>query len=1102
MPGGDKQNKQLSLNKDLEQLEHLKTIICSPVNKQISELKRAQKKSVSERDSAPQKLKDSQSQYFESEELELENFSIRYKDERHFSSHHYHSYFIEICIALTKNRLGSQEWLIQAPAINILRVLMCLRILLRDSCYQKQFCTIDGVKSLTEHFRKVTERYLYGTDGLLLVDNLKEMTNMFEKLSTSEEIRELLVTCEAHIPLVLLLTATDIHVLHYSLYALIGMAQSESSRLKIGEQIAVERLLRIIEEYDITSKNQLHSNNASFLWHIIWCLVLLCDNSDCRDGIRQLGGIPLLLSVLHDKKFSTDDAVVRKNTSAGTIQKTMSHEENEEANDNQISLKKACCAALSELMLSDTNAQHIVQANGIYALGLLILPQDMSSEKEKKRLVKLQQNAFRALRFLFSMERNRRLFKQLFTAELFEMFIDVGHYNRDLKAYKPLAEKINSLPKDAVNEIAENICNTNLNKEPNYYIGDYAVFELLGTGAFGSVYKVRKKIGRQSFFALKEVNLQNLAFGKSAKEKAMSVGEITNELKIMKEEMRHPNIVRYFKTFEMNDKLYILMEYIEGAHLGEHFNSLKEKNEKFQEHRIWHILIQLILALRYLHKEKGIVHRDLTPSNIMLGENDKVTITDFGLAKQKRSDCSKMTSVVGTILYSCPEVVQNLAYGEKADIWALGCILYQMCALEPPFNNTNMLILVKKIVAAEYKSIPEKDYSPQLLQTIKSCLCVNPDERPDILELSSQLTNVLLSYMDNLRVSENALHRKLDRERKRTQKYVSEVNKSMQNSQMFFRYQDIDRQSHLSNSCGTESPKDHLTSDHLADLSGASVDSSVVSISSIRFGDRSDEDSYPSSGSESRESSAGSVRSQQHCTAMPHFQKHLGKSRPLKLNIPSTAKASHDSGLGSGDPSPNTYQCHSLQCSDQFKTASASLNQNFFRSDSSHERTGTPRPDKRSCSAAMLTISPNRLREINDPIQQILHQLHKLILVTQMPPTFGSDPNRRIIEHYKRALFSSRSSSINLKSEMIKLIQGSEELIDLNFGNIGHSKSNSVTGGDLDSPLDPNKPVSLLYDPDYKNVGITYGYLQNILEETLKETDFTANEVLQKLRTP
>ena len=110
--------------------------------------------------------------------------------------------------------------------------------------------------------------------------------------------------------------------------------------------------------------------------------------------------------------------------------------------------------------------------------------------------------------------------------------------------------------------------------------------------------------------------------------------------------------MRYYRTFIDNDRLYIVMELIEGASLAEYFNSLKEKSSKFDEERVWHIFLQLILALRYLHKEKNIVHRDLSPNNIMLGESDKVTITDFGLAKQKRKDSSKMISVVGTILYS------------------------------------------------------------------------------------------------------------------------------------------------------------------------------------------------------------------------------------------------------------------------------------------------------------------------------------------------------------------------------------------------------------------------------------------------------------------
>lgn len=70
------------------------------------------------------------------------------------------------------------------------------------------------------------------------------------------------------------------------------------------------------------------------------------------------------------------------------------------------------------------------------------------------------------------------------------------------------------------------------------------------------------------------------------------------------------------------------MELIDGAPIGEYFNSLKEKNDSFVEARIWHIFIQIVLALRYLHKEKHIVHRDLSPNNIMLGEGDHVTISE------------------------------------------------------------------------------------------------------------------------------------------------------------------------------------------------------------------------------------------------------------------------------------------------------------------------------------------------------------------------------------------------------------------------------------------------------------------------------------------
>ncbi|XP_061633468.1 serine/threonine-protein kinase Nek10-like isoform X2 [Phyllopteryx taeniolatus] len=112
-----------------------------------------------------------------------------------------------------------------------------------------------------------------------------------------------------------------------------------------------------------------------------------------------------------------------------------------------------------------------------------------------------------------------------------------------------------------------------------------------------------------------------------------------------------PNIVKYYKTFLEDDKLYIVMELIEGVPLLERCNSLKEKQQSFIEERIWNIFILMCQALRYLHKDKRIVHRDLTPNIIMLGEEEKVTIIDFGLAKQKQEN-SKMTSVKQAFIHN------------------------------------------------------------------------------------------------------------------------------------------------------------------------------------------------------------------------------------------------------------------------------------------------------------------------------------------------------------------------------------------------------------------------------------------------------------------
>ena len=109
------------------------------------------------------------------------------------------------------------------------------------------------------------------------------------------------------------------------------------------------------------------------------------------------------------------------------------------------------------------------------------------------------------------------------------------------------------------------------------------------------------------------------------------------------------------------------------------------------ESRLWSIFTQMCLALRYIHKEQHVVHRDLTPSNVMISTDGVVKLADFGLARQRMGANSVMDSVVGTVLYQCPEIIQHEQYGEKADVWSLGCILYQMAMLKPPFEGGKVL---------------------------------------------------------------------------------------------------------------------------------------------------------------------------------------------------------------------------------------------------------------------------------------------------------------------------------------------------------------------------------------------------------------------------
>jgi serine/threonine protein kinase len=187
-----------------------------------------------------------------------------------------------------------------------------------------------------------------------------------------------------------------------------------------------------------------------------------------------------------------------------------------------------------------------------------------------------------------------------------------------------------------------------------------------------------------------------------------SISEIEkniSEIHIWKE-LDHPNIIRYYTSFIEKKCVYIIIELVEGINLSEYISNLKEKNTKPKESDIIKIIVDIVCALKYLHKEKGVLYRDVNPHNIMLDNNFNVKLGDFGLARLDGNTLNQSINVFeGSILYSSPEVVKNQGYTEKSDIWSLGCIVYELLTLLPPFEGDNPLTVTKNIVELNYKKL-------------------------------------------------------------------------------------------------------------------------------------------------------------------------------------------------------------------------------------------------------------------------------------------------------------------------------------------------------------------------------------------------------------
>jgi len=136
------------------------------------------------------------------------------------------------------------------------------------------------------------------------------------------------------------------------------------------------------------------------------------------------------------------------------------------------------------------------------------------------------------------------------------------------------------------------------------------------------------------------------------------------------------------------------------------------------------------MTLEYLHGWK-ILHRDIKLTNIFLTGNNTIKIGDFGISRVLESTVEAAMTVVGTPYYMSPEVCESKPYTFKSDVWALGCVLYELCTLEHAFQADNLLGLVYKIVRESPKPIPDH-YSDELKAIVFLLLTKEVEKRPSI----------------------------------------------------------------------------------------------------------------------------------------------------------------------------------------------------------------------------------------------------------------------------------------------------------------------------------------------------------------------------------
>ena len=230
-------------------------------------------------------------------------------------------------------------------------------------------------------------------------------------------------------------------------------------------------------------------------------------------------------------------------------------------------------------------------------------------------------------------------------------------------------------------------------------IGKYTVSSEIGRGGMGIVYRAHDPyIGRT--VAIKTVRL-DLLRQETGRDEALK--RFLREAQAAGN-LSHPNIVTIYDVGEHEGLIYIAMEHVDGASL----EAMLQQGRKFSLEEIERLVAQVAAALDYAHG-RGIVHRDIKPANILVGQDLKVSIVDFGIARTAASTMTQTGMLMGTPRYMSPEQISGKKVDARADIFSLGAILYELLTQRNPFEGESITTVIYKIMHAELPPLSEYD---------------------------------------------------------------------------------------------------------------------------------------------------------------------------------------------------------------------------------------------------------------------------------------------------------------------------------------------------------------------------------------------------------